>query len=141
MPRSKTGNKREAVDAANPQLAVNNVLQNNTSLRAAAALYKISKSTLARHNKLHRESSKSDFEYSATNDVRKIFTVEEEKQLEEYLQFSSRLHYGLNKQEIRELAYHYANKNNKKCRINGRRRKKQAEISFGGFRNDIINYH
>lgn len=114
MPRSKTGKKRKAVDVAKLELAANEVLRNNVCYRDAATLYDVSKSTLARHIKEHRESGKPNFEYSATNAVKKIFTVEEEKQLEEYLLFSSRLHYGLNKKEIRLLAYQYATKNNKK---------------------------
>lgn len=61
---------------------------------------------------LHRQSSKPYFKYSVTNAVRNIFTKEEEKQLEEYLLFSSRLHYGLNKKQICLLAYEYAVKNN-----------------------------
>jgi transposase-like protein len=53
MPRSKTGRKKKAVNAIGLKAAVHDVLTNNISLRDAARLPSISKSTLARHIKLH----------------------------------------------------------------------------------------
>ena len=111
MPRSKTGNKREAVDVESLKAAVNDVLSNNMSNRDAANLYNVTKSTLCRHVKFHRESGKPTFEYSTTNAVKQIFSIEEERQLADYMNFSARLHYGLNKIEARVLAFQYAKKN------------------------------
>lgn len=113
MPRSKTGKKRNPVDISNLKLAVNDVRQHSASVRDAAAAYNLSKTTLARHLKFQRESGESEFKYSGTNAVKKMFTEEEETQLENYLLFSCRLNYGLTKQEIRVLAYQYAERNNK----------------------------
>lgn len=114
MPRSKTGKKREAVNASNIEAAVNDVVVNNIQLRQAARIHNVSKTTLARHIQLHRESGNTHFKYSATNAVKQVFTSEEENDLEEYLSFSARLNYGLNKNEVRVLAYQYAVANDKK---------------------------
>ncbi|CAH0562809.1 unnamed protein product [Brassicogethes aeneus] len=89
----------EAVDKNCMEEAVNDVLQNNIKLREAARLHNICKSTLA----------------------------QEERHLQEYLEFSARLNYGLNKQDIRILAYQYADANGKKVPEKWKEEKKQAE--------------
>lgn len=113
MPRSKSGKKRESINSDFLKQAAFDVIENNMSIRDAANLHNVTKSTLGRHIKIHRESQKTNFEYSASNAVRMVFTEQEEKRLAEYLEYSARLNYGLTKIEVRTLAYQYANENGK----------------------------
>lgn len=112
MPRSKTNVKRIKPVAANVEAAAIAVLQNQLSLRQASADFKVSKATLCRHLKKHRESGQEHFIYSAAQDVKLIFRKEEEDELLKYVTVCARMHYGLSTVDFRKLAYNYARVNN-----------------------------
>lgn len=113
MPRSKEGVVRNKVDSANVDGAANLVLNQGWSIRQAAMEMAISKSTLARHLKLHRTAGNDDFHHSAKNDVRRVFSSEEEEALKCYLKEASLMHYGLTRKQFRSLALDFAQVNSK----------------------------
>lgn len=112
MPRSKSGIKRDKVDVGALQKAVEDVLENKIPVRQAAKKYDICRSTLSNHIRIHVSSEHPTFEYNANNDVKKVFSLEQESQLEQYLTQAASLHYGLTKKDARILAFQYARENN-----------------------------
>lgn len=114
MPRSKVGKKRPPVQKQNIEAAVEEVLKNKISFREAARIHNVSRATLVRHVKKYRQSAEKKFEYVVHNDVKKVFTKQEETLLVSYLIQAARLHYGLTLREVRILAFQFAKANNKK---------------------------
>lgn len=111
MPRSKSGIKRDKVDVSALQKAVEDVLENKIPVRQAAKKYDISRSTLSNHIRIHLNSENPTLEYNAKNYVKKVFSLEQELQLEQYLTQAASLHYGLTKKDARTLAFQYAREN------------------------------
>jgi hypothetical protein len=113
MPRSKQEKTREKIDVEALSRAVTNVLQNNTKIRTAARNFGVSRTTLTRHLLKHRViPDQLAFKYEARNDVKRIFSNVEELELVEYCKQAARLHHGLTKKGILNLAFEYTNKNN-----------------------------
>lgn len=115
MPRSKMNVKRIKPVAENVEAAANAVLQERLSLRQASIDFKVSKATLCRHLKKHRESGHEYFVYSPAQDVKLVFTKEQEEELLKYVTICAKMHYGLSTIELRKLAYNYARVNNIDC--------------------------
>lgn len=114
MGRSKTGVKRKKIETENITTAAECVLQNRLSLREAAKTYNVSRSSLSRHLLAHRRSGADHFVYRASNAVKQVFSLDEEKLLLEYLITAAKWNYGLTVTEVRKLAYEYAKENSKK---------------------------
>lgn len=112
MPRSKLNVKRPKPVSEDVEAAAKAVLQNQLSLRQASLDFKVSKATLCRHLKKHRESGNETFVYSASQDVKLVFTLTQEKELLNYVSMCAEIHYGLSTVELRKLAYNYARVNN-----------------------------
>jgi transposase-like protein len=113
MPRSKQGKTREKIDVEALSRAVTNVLQNNTKIRTAARNFGVSRTTLTRHLLKHRAiPDQLAFKYEARSDVKRIFSNVEELELVECCKQAARLHHGLIRKGILNLAFEYANKNN-----------------------------
>lgn len=117
MPRSKSGIKRpsrgeEGIN--NLKNAVRCVLEDGQSLRNAAKLHGVSKSTLMRHLTKHKESENETFKYTGSNAVWRVFSDEDEVQLVDYLVAGSRMHYGLSTKQVKVLAYEFAVANKKR---------------------------
>lgn len=113
LPRSKSGRKRPALNTTILKRAVNDVINNRMPIYKAAAEYELSKATLIRHIRRHRNSDQQDFQYVTNIDHKKVFTEEEEHELAQYLETASKLHYGLSKKETKVLAYQFAVKKEK----------------------------
>lgn len=113
MPRSKQGIKRNPVDKNSVQAAAHLVLNEEWSVRQAAQECGISKSTLARHLQHHKSSEREEFQYVVKNDVRRVFSDQDEEQLKTYLVHASQMHYGLSRNFFRVLALDFAQVNNK----------------------------
>lgn len=114
MPRSREGVKRPPVITDNLKQAVNDVIAKRFSITKAAKNCSISKTTLLRHLKLHRESNEDIFSYRSNIKSQQVFTDQEEQMLEKYLLTASQLHYGLSKKELAVLAFQFAIENKKK---------------------------
>lgn len=115
MPRSKANVKRAKPIAENVEKAANSVLQKQLSLRQASADFNVSKATLCRHLKKHRDLGHEHFVYSAAQDVKLVFTKEQEEELLKYVTICAKMHYGLSTIELRKLAYNYARVNHIDC--------------------------
>ncbi|KAJ4425681.1 hypothetical protein ANN_27877 [Periplaneta americana] len=94
-------------------LAVKEIVEEKRGLRETAAKYNTPKSSLSRYvlNRETVQETKYQSKYSTTQ----VFTTEEEKALVEYILYCSKLHYGLTKKLARDLAFQYAEANQKKC--------------------------
>lgn len=84
MPRSKTGRIRKKIDS-DLSNAVKDVLVNKTKVRAAAKQFGVSRTTLTRHLLTMKNSENNDFIYVARNDVKKVFSEQQEIELVEYI--------------------------------------------------------
>lgn len=102
------------VSAEKIQDAINEVIQQNMSMRSVAKAYNISKSHLGRLVKEAKKSSalQTNFIYCPKIGNRRIFSTEQENMLSDYLKISAKMCYGLTTVQVRELAYQYALKLN-----------------------------
>lgn len=112
MPRSKTGKKRVPVDAAKLITAAQKVLKGELSIRQSALNYNVSKTTLIRHITLHKNTTLTNFSYNPNNKTKQVFSQEEEISLKNYLLQAGRYHYGLTKNDIKKLAFQFAQSSN-----------------------------
>ena len=88
------------------------VINNNTEVRMAARNFGISKPKLSCHLlKFQHKGTPNDFEYTAKNNVKKIFSATQEFELVEYLNQAAKLHQGLTKKEALKLSFQYDNEN------------------------------
>jgi hypothetical protein len=72
----------------------------------------ISKTTLSHHLlKFQEHETPSDFEYTATNNVKKIFSATQEFELVEYFKQAAKLHYVLTTKEALKLTFQYGKEN------------------------------
>jgi hypothetical protein len=96
------------VDPAAIRRAMKDVINNNTILSMAARNFGISKTTttISRYLlKFQEQDTPTDFEYTARNDVKKIFSAAQEFELAEYFKQAAKLRYGLTKKEAVKLAF------------------------------------
>ncbi|KAG8269999.1 hypothetical protein J6590_094982 [Homalodisca vitripennis] len=107
MPRSKEGIKRPKASVQNLQEAIKLVLESGTSIRNAAKLCNVSRTTMQRHFESHVESGNKEFEYKNNSSIHQVFSEEEEICLRDYLLTASSMHYGLTKQDLKKLAYQF----------------------------------
>lgn len=110
MPRSKDGVKRAKVNIDSLTNAVNAVINGTLSTRTAAKQFNVSRTTLQNH--LKKTQADQLFVYENNCDNRKVFSVEQEEMLCNYLIISSKMLYGVSIKEARKLAYNFANVNN-----------------------------
>lgn len=109
MPRSKIGNKRPIPSKGVMEAAVQDVMINNLSIRTAADKYKVAKSAIGRYVKQIKANKESpEFSYHPKFDVHRVFSLEEEQQLVDYLKYAASVHYGLTIYQTRKLAFEYA---------------------------------
>lgn len=120
MPRvykTKEGSKkREHINKDSLKLAVHDVIYNNKSLRGTAKSYKLSVMTLKRYVAKKRQAidtGSSSPKYEPNYKQAQYFSKEEELDLSNYLETASKLHHGLTPKAARELAFQFAEKNNK----------------------------
>lgn len=114
MPRSKSGKKRDKVDAEKLTQAVEECINGGIAIREAVRRYGVSKTTLIRHIRGFKNSEAERFTYSAKNNVKQVFSKNEEESLKTYLVTAARLHYGLTRVEVRKLAYQFASAKEKR---------------------------
>lgn len=108
VPRSKTGQIRNKICPDTLSDAVREV-NNGCSVRKAAEKYKIPKSTIFKYQKLYLGKNLDQSRLKVLkNDVKRVFDDCEELQLHEYLKKAAYLHIGLDKKQVRELAYEFA---------------------------------
>ena len=92
-------------------LAVKDVVEGGMSLRKAAEAHAVSKSVLGRYVSKHRTDPSVRLEPNYSHS--KVFTVEEEEVLSDYLTQCSKMFHGLTHKQTRQVAYQMAVKNGK----------------------------
>lgn len=107
MPRSKTGKKRQNPIKEDIEAARDQVINNGMSTRAAAITFNVKRTTLMRYISKCRNTGEN-LEYDPKCDVQKVFTEKDERSLVDYLKQAASLHYGLSLNEVRLLAFQYA---------------------------------
>ncbi|KAJ8941867.1 hypothetical protein NQ314_010261 [Rhamnusium bicolor] len=115
MPRSKEKKKRPGPSKVNVQRAVQEVLNTNLSIRAAAKQFGIAKSALARHIKDFKSSGQNQFVYNHNYQVKKVFNETEESELVNYIKMAVKMHYSLNLANVKKLAKKEAGDNWLRC--------------------------
>lgn len=108
MPRSTTGVKRKPVDKDNIDKAVEMVMTKSMSTYSAAKHFNISRTTLQRQVKQFVQSGKPTFSYRPNNNVKQVFSEQEERLLLEYIKKAGQSYFGVTLHEIRQLAYQFA---------------------------------
>lgn len=106
------------------------------SFRKAAEVYNVSKTTLNRHVSTFKKSEQPNFnfKYVSQKQSQKIFTVEEERKLVDYILQASKYHYGLTINDARTLAYEYASVNKKNIPSNWEHDEKAGKDWYIGFK-------
>lgn len=124
MPRSKTGKKRPLPDKVAMEAAVNFYLSkpadDKCSLRLVAQQFNVKKTTLDRCVKNAQAQGVTNFRYEPQVAHKRVFSLQEENALKDYLLKASKMHYGLTLIQARQLAYKYAAKNKKTSQLPGR---------------------
>ncbi|ESO05360.1 hypothetical protein HELRODRAFT_171748 [Helobdella robusta] len=116
-------------------VAVKEVLDGKTSLRAISRKHNIDHATLIRYCKKYNNalnSALSTFRVGYSQ-LRKVFTDDEECLLEKYIKKAAALYYGLNPREVRILAYQFATTNDKVVSRNWKIDEKAGADWFSAF--------
>lgn len=90
------------------QHALELINNENRSIRSAAELTGIPFATLRRYYHKQKDSDGSAIRLTPNYEVRRIFSVEEEQSLVDYIIKCSQMFYGLTRQEVQQLAYEMA---------------------------------
>lgn len=114
MPRSEKGIKRDKVSKDDMERAVKAIQNHDMSMREASRVYNLKLTTLHRHVKFHTQTGNQQYEYTASNAVKQVFNSQMELELLSYVKQAARMHYGMNKKEMRRLAYQFAKENDVK---------------------------
>jgi predicted RNA binding protein with dsRBD fold (UPF0201 family) len=99
---------RSPLSRQNVMDAVRTVIEKRMSIRKASAVFKISKTLIGRYVKKHKETENVEFIYEPHNDIKRVFTDQEEEQLVDYCLKASKFHYGISIEEFLKLVYEYA---------------------------------
>ena len=103
--------KRDRPSTANVALAVKEVLEHGQSVRSASKAYGISKSYLADICTSAR-NQEGEYRHQPNIGNKRIFSLEQESKLADYLKTCSKMCHGLTTVQVRELAFQYAKANN-----------------------------
>lgn len=110
----KKGTRSRDVDEQSMIKAIDDILENNLSLRKSAAKYGVNAQTLQSRIKKLRKTQDLDCEnrvYESKFASQQVFTKTEEDLLNEYILSCSKMHYGLTCIQVRKLAYEFAKAN------------------------------
>ncbi|KYM96896.1 Jerky-like protein [Cyphomyrmex costatus] len=115
MPRTrKRKTERGTKEMSLYEQALEEVTKNNLSVRVAAKMYNLCHVSLMRYKKKKDSANeKGDTEFSVTmgyKSCNKIFTIEQEKVMVNYIIKAAEICYGFSPKEIRRLAYELAKK-------------------------------
>ena len=116
MPRTRVRTTtRGLTDTSVYQIAAEEVVNNNSSVRAAAKKHNLCHVTLYRFMKKkqkYENDGNTLLPKVGYRSVKRVFTNEEEKIISDYIIKASALFYGLSPKDIRKLAFELAGKNN-----------------------------
>jgi len=129
------GKKNPPVNEGALRRAIADILSKNSSVREAAKMFGLSKTSLYRHLTSHMTNSSRDavntpFKYQSKITHNKILTTEQETELKTYLIEASKLHYGLGIFEVKTLVYEYAKRNGISYLQDGMPNKRQGHLGI-----------
>lgn len=101
---------RASATAEQLREAANSVLNDGKSVRSAAIQFEIKRMTLTRY--IRKLQSQNEAPVMGYKTPRKVFTIEQENALKDYLLKMSAIFYGLSPKDVRHLAYQCAVKYN-----------------------------
>lgn len=93
------------------EAAIKEVIEKKQSIRSVTKSFDISKSYLCSLVQKAKNTDGNKHKHLPNIGNRRIFSLEQEKQLAEYLKTSSKMYHGLSTIQAKELAYQYANAN------------------------------
>lgn len=97
--------------------AVEDVLAKKSGFRKAASLYSVPQTTLERYVNKVKQGKEVTFG-EPLGPIKKVFSEEEEGEIETYLKDMEARLFGLTTLDLRRMAYELAVKNNKKNNFN-----------------------
>lgn len=129
---------RQLVDEESMQAAIQDVMQGVLSYRKAADKYNLKLSTLESRVKKYKNSNDAEGSSNCTFDSKytsfQVFSIEEEKMLNDYIIKCCKMHYGLTTIQTRKLAYEYAKSLNLKYPAKWEETKMAGKEWMYGFR-------
>lgn len=87
------------------------MIENGQSINRTAHFFNISRAYLAKIVKKAKSSNECKFKHNPDIGNKRIFTLEQESVLAEYLKTASKMCYGLTRQQTKKLAFDYAKAN------------------------------
>ena len=115
MPRPKKGKAhQQIVDSTTMELAVHKVVKDNWSLRGTAKSFGINRMTLQRYVKKYRlipPEERRGISLTPNYATKLVFSPDMEGQLKDYLITISKMHHGLTRKQVTQLAYQLADAN------------------------------
>lgn len=111
--RKEGAKARRSIPSEIMMQACKEVVEGKNTVRASAKKYDIDKTTLSRYVSKFRSNPEDKDSLTSDYQKRKIFSNEEETLLKDYLLKASKLHYGLTRKNVCQLAYEFAAANNK----------------------------
>jgi len=103
--------KRQRPSTSTIEEAVTEVVQKGQSINKTALSLNISRAYLAKIVKKVKVSSELSYKHCPNIGNKRIFTMEQENLLVDYLKISSKMCYGLTRQQTKKLAFEYAEAN------------------------------
>lgn len=103
--------KRKRPSVSTIENAVNEVIHHGQSINKTALAFNISRAYLAKIVKKAKISIDLSYKHCPNIGNRRIFTVEQENMLANYLKIASKMCHGLTKEQIKKLAFEYAEAN------------------------------
>lgn len=129
---------RQLVDEESIQAAIQDIMQGVLSYRKAADKYNLKLSTLESRVKKYKNSNDAEGSSNRTFDSKytsfQVFSIEEEKMLNDYIIKCCKMHYGLTTIQTRKLAYEYAKSLNLKYPAKWEETKMAGKEWLYGFR-------
>ncbi|XP_024887864.1 uncharacterized protein LOC112464850 [Temnothorax curvispinosus] len=116
--KEKTKTSRAKVDEATMKAAVFQVVKGNQSIRSTAKSFNINHMTLSRWVTKYKEATdehKLTMKFVPNYQIHLIFPANIEEDLETYLLTASKMHHGLTRKQVLELAYQLAVVNKIDC--------------------------
>lgn len=117
--------------------AVKRVVEKNESIRQVSKENEIPFTTLQRYVQKYKnslEEERSQIRFTPNYAVNKVFPLEMEELLKEYLVKASKMHHGLTRKDTKKLAYQLAVKNNLKIPDNWHKMEQASDDWLSGFR-------
>lgn len=107
-PVNKPKKTRKRPSISTIEEAVNEIMFQNQSINKTALAFNISRAYLAKIVKKFKTSDEQTYKHCPDIGNKRIFTLDQENKLADYLKIASKMCYGLTRNQTKKLAYDYA---------------------------------